>query len=252
MDGVVLRPGEGEKVFGGRIVIKADFEQLCVTETVYPDARPGASPHFHRHHVDSFYVLEGGFAVLIHDKEHALEAEACACAPPDVVHGFRSTSRTRFLNFHTPDGGFTDNLRARDRGEEGGFDSVDAEPGSGAPPLDAVLLGRGEGERLPGETLFPTIKIGRDELSLVEFEMKAGFRGPDPHAHDDHVDSFYVLEGEPEFLMGTETLRLGSGSFVAAPIGVVHTFSNPGPEPARVLNIHAPSSGFHDFLRERG
>ena len=72
---VVLRAGEGEKLFGGRIVIKADFEQLCVTETVYPDARDGASPHLHRHHADSFYVIDGGFAVLVHDEEHQLGAD---------------------------------------------------------------------------------------------------------------------------------------------------------------------------------
>ena len=58
-----------------------------------------------------------------------------------------------------------------------------------------------------------------------------------------------MLEGEPEFLMGDETVRLGPGSFVAAPLGVVHTFGNPGPEPARLLNTHAPSVGFHEFLR---
>jgi uncharacterized cupin superfamily protein len=63
------------------------------------------------------------------------------------------------------------------------------------------------------------------------------------------VDSFYVLEGEPEFLVDDDRLCLGAGSYVAAPIGVVHTFSNPGPDRARLLNIHAPSRGFHDALR---
>ena len=62
--GVVLRAGEGEPLFGGRILIKASFDELCVTETVYDRARDGASPHYHRHHADSFYVIEGGFAVL--------------------------------------------------------------------------------------------------------------------------------------------------------------------------------------------
>ena len=129
MDGVVLRAGEGDALFGGRIVIKADFEQLCITESLFPDARPGAEPHFHRRHADSFYVLEGGLAVLIRDDEKMLAPSTCASAPPEVVHGFRSTSRARFLNFHTPDGGFAENLRARDRGEPGGFDSVDAPVG---------------------------------------------------------------------------------------------------------------------------
>jgi mannose-6-phosphate isomerase-like protein (cupin superfamily) len=249
MDGVVLRPGEGEALFGGRIVIKADFEELCITESFFPDARPGADPHFHRRHADSFYVLEGGLAVLVRDEEKVLAPTACVCAPPEVVHGFRSTAPARFLNVHTPDGGFADNLRARDRGEKGGFDSFDAAAGTGPAAADAVFLGPGDGERLEASTRVATIKIGRDELSLVEFELEAGFEGPDPHAHDDHIDSFYVLEGEPQFLLGDETVRLGPGSFVAAPIGFAHTFANPGPDRARLLNLHAPSRGFHDFLR---
>jgi quercetin dioxygenase-like cupin family protein len=249
MDGVVLRPGEGESLFGGRIVLKATFDQLCITESLFPDARDGASPHYHERHADSFYVLEGGLAVLVHDEEKPLDPGAFACAPPEVVHGFRSTSHARFLNFHTPDGGFAENLRARDRGEEGGFDSIDAPPGSGKPPTEAVFLPPGEGERLETSARVATIKAGREELALIEFELEPGFVGPDPHSHDDHIDSFYVLAGEPEFQMGGEKLRLGPGSFVAAPLGVVHTFGNPGPEPARLLNTHAPSVDFHEFIR---
>jgi quercetin dioxygenase-like cupin family protein len=249
MAGVVLRPGEGESLFGGRIVLKATFDELCITESFFDSARDGASPHIHHHHADSFYVVEGGFAVLVHDEEHVLPPGGCVCAPPEVVHGFRTTSPARFLNFHTPDGGFAENLRARNRGEPGGFDSVDVEPGSGLPPTEAVLLAAGEGERLNGPNRVATIKVGREELSMIEFELEPGFEGPDPHEHDDHIDSFYVLEGEAEFLMDGETLRLGAGSFVAAPLGVVHTFSNPGPGRARLLNVHAPSIGFHDWLR---
>ena len=249
MAGVVLRPGEGESLFGGRIVIKASFDELSITESYFNSARDGASPHFHRQHVDSFYVLEGGLAVLVHDEEKILSPNACACAPPEVVHGFRTTSPSRFLNFHTPDGRFAENLRERDRGEPGGFDSVDAEPGSGPPGFDAVCLGPREGERLEADSRVATIKVGREELSMIEFDLESGLEGPDPHDHDDHVDSFYVLEGEAEFVMGEETLRLGAGSFVAAPLGVVHTFSNPGPRRARLLNVHAPSTGFHDRLR---
>jgi quercetin dioxygenase-like cupin family protein len=249
VDGVVLRPGEGEELFGGRIVLKASFDELCITESFFPDARDGASPHFHRRHADSFYVLEGGLAVLVRDDEKLLEPHGFVCAPPEVVHGFRSTSRARFLNFHTPDGGFADSLRARNRGEPGGFDSIDVSAGSGPPAKDAVFLPPGEGERLEANTRVATIKAGREELALIEFELEPGFEGPDPHTHDDQIDSFYVLEGEVEFVVEDETLRLGAGSFVAAPVGVVHTFGNPGTNRARLLNIHAPGRGFHDWLR---
>jgi quercetin dioxygenase-like cupin family protein len=249
VDAVVLRPGEGESLFDGRILLKASFDQLTITESHFANARDGAEPHFHRRHVDSFYVLEGGLAVLVHDEEKLLDPGAFVSAPPEVVHGFRTTSRSVFLNFHTPDSGFADNLRARNRGEEGGFDSVDAPAGSGKPPTEAIFWRPGEGERLEGNSRIATIKIGREELALIEFEIGPGFEGPDPHSHDDHVDSFYVLEGEVDFFADGEWVRLPARSFVAAPIGVTHAFANRDGQHARVLNIHAPSTGFHERLR---
>jgi quercetin dioxygenase-like cupin family protein len=251
MGGVVHRAGEGEVLFGGRVVIKADFDELCITESHFRRARDGAGPHLHRQHADSFYVLEGELALLLHGSEHVLGPGACACAPPGVVHGFRSTSPARFLNFHTPDAGFANNLREIDRGGPGGFDSFDAEIGSGLPATDASLLRAGEGEQVGGSNWRATIKIGREELSLVVFEIEPGFDGPDLHVHEDHVDSFYVLEGEAGFSFGDEKLVLGAGSFVAAPPGVEHTFSS-GPGRSRLLNVHAPSAGFHDSLRANG
>ena len=65
------------------------------------------------------------------------------------------------------------------------------------------------------------------------------------------MDSFYVLEGEVEFLVDTEMFLLGAGSFLAAPPGVLHTFSG-RPGHSRLLNVHAPSGGFHDWLRTNG
>jgi quercetin dioxygenase-like cupin family protein len=222
-----------------------------MTESRFASARPGAESHVHRRHTDSFYVLEGEVAFLVHAEERPLGPGGCVCVPPGVVYGFRSTSPARFLNFHTPDGGFAANLRALDRGEPGGFDSFDAPVGSGLPGSNAIVLHAAEGEHLSAQNRIATIKIGREELSLVEFELEPGFEGPEPHAHDDQVDSFYVLEGEAEFLVGDEGLLLGPGSFVAAPPGLVHTFYG-GPGRSRLLNVHAPSLGFHEWLQEEG
>ena len=44
MPGVVHRPGEGESLFGGRIVIKANFDELCITESLFPGYTPGPGP----------------------------------------------------------------------------------------------------------------------------------------------------------------------------------------------------------------
>ncbi len=248
MPGIVHHVGEGEPIFDGRIVLKSALDELCITESWFPSARPGAEPHLHREHADSFYVLEGELAFLLHDEEHVIGPGACVYAPPGVVHGFRSLSPARFLNFHTPDGRFANHLRALHRGDPGGFDSVDVEPGSGIPPSNAILLRAGEGERLSASRRGATIKIGREELSLFEFELEPDFKGPAPHRHSDHTDAFFVLAGELEFRLDDTSLVAGPGSFVAAPPGVAHTFTS-GPQGSRMLSIHAPGTGFEKRLR---
>ena len=176
MPGILHHAGEGEQLFDGRIVLKAALDGMCVTESWFSSARAGAEPHLHREHADSFYVLEGELAMLVHGEEHVIGPGSSVCAPPGVVHGFRSLSPARFLNFHTPDGGFAKHLRALHRGDSGGFDTVDAEPGSGLPASQAILHA-GEGERLSADGRVATIKIGREELVVVEFELRAGLRG---------------------------------------------------------------------------
>ena len=55
---------------------------------------------------------------------------------------------------------------------------------------------------------------------MIELRFGPDFEGVDPHRHTDHVDSFYVLEGEAEFTVGDEVVRAGPGTYVAAPVGV--------------------------------
>jgi mannose-6-phosphate isomerase-like protein (cupin superfamily) len=45
-------------------------------------------------------------------------------------------------------------------------------------------------------------------------------------------------------------LRAGPGSYVAAPVGVVHGFRNAGDGELRMLNVHAPNTGFAERLRK--
>ncbi|MDX6521622.1 MAG: hypothetical protein QOJ31_2139 [Gaiellales bacterium] len=86
-------------------------------------------------------------------------------------------------------------------------------------------------------------------LEVIELRFGPDFEGVDPHTHADHADCFFVLDGEAEFTVGGETLRAGPGSFVAAPIGTVHGFRNVGGGELRLLNVHAPTTGFAERLR---
>jgi mannose-6-phosphate isomerase-like protein (cupin superfamily) len=116
--------------------------------------------------------------------------------------------------------------------------------------MDGIVNGPGEGERLTAPNRDLRIKASLPELDVTESEVEAGFN-VGLHFHKRHADSFYVLEGELEFRLGDETVRVGPGTFVSVPPGVVHAFENRGPASARYLNIHAPACGFIDYLRAR-
>ena len=75
---------------------------------------------------------------------------------------------------------------------------------------------------------------------------------PPPHIHHTQEETFYVLEGEMEFVTdGTITTRATAGSLVRIPRGVLRDYRNVGPEPARVLVLFAPG-GFEGFFEEVG
>jgi quercetin dioxygenase-like cupin family protein len=197
----------------------------------------GVAPHIHREHADAFYVLEGEMDFHVAGETVRASAGWFVLSPPGVAHGFGPGS-ARMLNFHSPGTPYV-----------GRGDTYDppADGGEG----EAVVVPPGEGERLVGRERVAYIKASLPALTLSLFELGPGFEGPDPHTHDDHVDSFYVLEGQVEFLVAGETVHAGPGTFVAAPPGVVHTFVRPGADGANLLNMHTPDAGFADFLREQ-
>jgi quercetin dioxygenase-like cupin family protein len=113
----------------------------------------------------------------------------------------------------------------------------------------AILLGPGEGEALRGRHREIHVKFEGGEYEVLEFDCEPGFGPVDPHVHDDHTDSFFILEGEVEFTIGEEVVRAGPGTWVAVPSGIRHGFAIPGPGRTRFLNIHAPGVGFIGRVR---
>ena len=111
--------------------------------------------------------------------------------------------------------------------------------------MNAVVVKAGEGHVLRLGDVHMVVKEDgthtRGALGLAEFEMAPhGHNAPLPHIHHAHEEGFYILEGELEFVVGTETVRASQGSFVMVPIGVAHTFSNPTERPARFLITLTP------------
>lgn len=75
--------------------------------------------------------------------------------------------------------------------------------------------------------------------------------GPPPHIHHREDETFYVLRGEYEFLVGGRRIRAGAGSVVYGPKGIPHTFENVGTEPGRMLALVTPA-GIEGFFEEVG
>jgi mannose-6-phosphate isomerase-like protein (cupin superfamily) len=113
-----------------------------------------------------------------------------------------------------------------------------------------IVIGPDGGELVQGDTRIHRILAVLPELEVIELTFGPEFEGVPAHSHDDHVDSFYVLEGEAEFVFGDEVIRAGPGTYVAAPVGAVHGFRNPGPDDLRMLNIHGPNTGFAERLKQ--
>jgi quercetin dioxygenase-like cupin family protein len=251
MTAVVCRPGEGEQL-DAEHRIKLALPELDVLEFTVAAGYEGPGPHFHAHHVDAFFVLEGELELRAGaDTVRALPGTS-VCVPPGVVHSFTTAQGkgARFINVHAP-GGFSAYLRASIGGEKpdpADFDihDVDAPGGPGA----AIVATDLDVERIemPRSASTVTIRADRPEVSLLELAVEPTWPGVDLHHHDDHADTFFVLEGEAVFLPEGRTVRAEAGTLVSAPVGVVHGIGAVD-APARFLNLHAPDAGFAGRVR---
>lgn len=115
--------------------------------------------------------------------------------------------------------------------------------------MEGIAIGPDGGEKVVRAARHHRILAELPELEVIELRFGPDFEGVDLHAHGDHVDSFYVLEGEAEFTVDGDVVRAGPGSYVAAPVGVPHGFRNAGDGELRLLNVHAPNVGFAQRLR---
>jgi quercetin dioxygenase-like cupin family protein len=249
---LLLEPGEGEIVTERperTLRILAELDELIVTWFRYEPGEKGPDPHVHHFHTDAFYVLEGEVEFSLGPELRALHGTpgSFAAAPPNVVHTFRNASDATaiFLNVHVPSMGFGDHIRGRNPA----FDQHDPPADGGRPFADAVFTQPDGAERLESDVRLHRILCDLPQISAIDMTFQPVFEGVDPHTHADHVDAFYVLEGQVEFRAGDEPRIAGPGAFFAAPPGAVHGFRHAGPEPIRLLNLHAPPAGFLDRLR---
>jgi quercetin dioxygenase-like cupin family protein len=242
----VVAPGAGETIRPG-FEIKVALPELVLTEAVYAAGARGPDPHVHHDHADSFFVLEGQLEWRVGPglEAHAGTAGSFVSVPPDVLHTFHNPGpgETRFLNLHAPGLGFERYLR----GEFPEFDQHYLPEGSGLDPADVIVLGPGEGEQLELGGSSATIKVGREQLAVLELDLVGDFPHPPPHRHPQTLEAFYVLDGRFGLTIDGEDSQVPPDGAAAVPPGTIHT--SPPSEPVRFLNVFAPG-GIERYVRE--
>ncbi len=73
---------------------------------------------------------------------------------------------------------------------------------------------------------------------------------PAPHIHHREDETYYVLEGEFEFLDEERTFTAGAGSLVYLPKHRLHWHRNPADVPAKALVVYTPAGNIERFVEE--
>ncbi len=88
------------------------------------------------------------------------------------------------------------------------------------------------------------------EYVEMEWFMPATAFAPPPHLHPTQVETYEILEGSIEVLIGRTWQRLETGAEASVPPRTKHTFRLVG-EPVRVRNVHRPGGRFDEFIERQ-
>ena len=131
---------------------------------------------------------------------------------------------------------------------------VPVSPVSPVSPVGPAGLDAGEGEAIWSLGGLLTLKASA-ATTAGQFEVIEGLIAPNVsppwHVHHRQDESFYLLAGRVTYYIGDQIVRAEPGAFVFLPRGIPHTFRIEGPDPARTLEVTAPS-GLWSFFTEMG
>ncbi|HXD11523.1 MAG TPA: cupin domain-containing protein [Anaerolineales bacterium] len=81
-------------------------------------------------------------------------------------------------------------------------------------------------------------------------EIGPGESGPPSHIHPSQQETYEVLEGEAEFVLGNKTVLVKQGDKVEIPANTPHTFRNTTNAWLRMQDTHLPALTFEEMMRE--
>src|ERR1700748_2553369 len=125
---------------------------------------------------------------------------------------------------------------------------------TGEPDMsDKAIIGRpivrrpGEGKhgKLAGQPMtFLVTGTDTGHTSMFDWTIPPGF-STGLHVHRVQEETFYLLEGECQWVIGDETVPATPGTYVFIPPGVPHNIRNLTDAPARVLMTVSPPGHEH-------
>ena len=74
--------------------------------------------------------------------------------------------------------------------------------------------------------------------------------GPLPHIHPNQVETFYVVEGLLEVMLGDQVYEARAGDFVHVSKGTPHGFINRSGTPAKLVATFVPAGDMEAYFRE--
>jgi quercetin dioxygenase-like cupin family protein len=129
------------------------------------------------------------------------------------------------------------------------------------PKVVLALFGNGTRRRIHASRWWSPCRFGRTRLPLQGAGEQTGGRFAivehpiergvivEPHIHRNEDELSYVLEGTISARVGDQEVEAVKGSYVWKPRGVLHTFWNPGPAPARIMEVISPG-GFERLFEQ--
>ncbi|KAI8317059.1 hypothetical protein K4K59_011863 [Colletotrichum sp. SAR11_240] len=85
-----------------------------------------------------------------------------------------------------------------------------------------------------------------NRIGAAEFTLPPGLKGPPPHWHEMHDETFLTTKGTIRYHIpkpdGTEDIiDAKEGDYVTVPVRAPHTFSNPTDQEAKFYNTYTPA-----------
>jgi mannose-6-phosphate isomerase-like protein (cupin superfamily) len=86
-------------------------------------------------------------------------------------------------------------------------------------------------------------------VAFYEYVSEPGVTGPPQHVHHGHDETFYVVDGIYEFIVGEDHVSMPRGAFLFVPRGTPHTFRNAGDHLGCIVGTFNPPQ-FANYFRE--